>query len=318
MLKIISTVSIFFLIGMLTACTGGSDKTGGTSESVTTDDPQTTNAPPVINPIADQTILFGDTAILSATAIDDGLPNATLTPLWRYVSGPANAGAPTFDRTDAMEVLVSFSAPGVYQLSISVDDGEFSVRSSMQVDVQAYATTSFNNGLEVSLPANYLPSHSYNADWINQIWQGVADCMASDRSWDQPTAAQRRTQLSRINVYKEQDYDPDLHDNTGDPDTWTSISVVAKDVMPSEAGEQGSVLTEKMVDYLLLFGTRPVDGSLICGYNHAGRRHATDTIVASVKPQTTTQNLTIDGIDLVVQARELKSLTMNQLVHIAE
>ncbi len=63
-------------------------------------------------------------AILSGTAIDDGLPNNTLTTTWTVVSG---RGGITFDDANQSATAATLSVPGTYVLQLSASDGVLTV-----------------------------------------------------------------------------------------------------------------------------------------------------------------------------------------------
>jgi len=81
------------------------------------------NRPPLVDAGPDQTItLPTDTASLSATATDDGLPaTSTLTASWRKVSGP---GPVTFADASSLTTSATFVDPGDYVLELKVSDGQ--------------------------------------------------------------------------------------------------------------------------------------------------------------------------------------------------
>ncbi len=80
------------------------------------------NRPPLVDAGPDQTItLPTDTASLSATATDDGLPaNSSLTASWRKVSGP---GTVTFADASSLTTSATFVDPGDYVIELKVSDG---------------------------------------------------------------------------------------------------------------------------------------------------------------------------------------------------
>lgn len=264
------------------------------------------NKTPQIAAIADQSILFGEVAKLSASVTDDGQPIGKLYPQWSVESSPAGATEPTFDKTDAMDVVVSFSEPGTYQFLFNVDDGELGAEASMEVEVKAYEVTSFNNGIEVSMPVNYLPEYSYDAEWVMRVWEGVNNCLSPGLG----------NKLQRIYLYKEGDYDASIHDNQGDPNSWTVISIVADDVKPDPEGSQGYWLADAMVNFNAT--SKPIDGSIVCGENHSGRRHAIEPTPVTNDKTPITQELPLGDLNIVVRAKELKQSTVDQLALITE
>jgi hypothetical protein len=79
------------------------------------------NQPPIVEARGDS-VVFPATANLDGTVSDDGLPNppGSLTTAWTKVSGP---GAVTFGNPSVVDTTATFSAPGVYELRLTADDG---------------------------------------------------------------------------------------------------------------------------------------------------------------------------------------------------
>jgi fibro-slime domain-containing protein/RHS repeat-associated protein len=92
------------------------------------------NRPPLVDAGPDQTItLPTDTANLSATATDDGLPaNSNLTSLWRKVSGP---GPVTFADASSLTTGATFVEPGDYVLELKVSDGQLFSTDTLAITV---------------------------------------------------------------------------------------------------------------------------------------------------------------------------------------
>ncbi|RFC48369.1 MAG: Calx-beta domain-containing protein/PKD domain-containing protein [Verrucomicrobia bacterium] len=67
--------------------------------------------------------------LLSATASDDGLPSP-LTHAWTQLFGP---GVASFGSPDAASTTATFSAPGVYGLRVTVNDGQFTASDEIFV-----------------------------------------------------------------------------------------------------------------------------------------------------------------------------------------
>ncbi len=108
------------------------------------------NQPPTVNAGADQTVTLPDSAALSGTASDDGLPAPpSLTTTWSVVSGP---GAVTFGDVAALQTTASFSADGVYILRLTVDDGQLTASDDVIVTVNPQP------------PANQPPTVNAGAD----------------------------------------------------------------------------------------------------------------------------------------------------------
>jgi hypothetical protein len=98
--------------------------------------PPPTNTAPHVNAGLDQTVTLPADAILDATVTDDGLPNppGAVTTSWSVDSGP---GTVSFLNAGAVDTRASFSAPGVYVLSLGGNDGALTAADTIQVSVQA-------------------------------------------------------------------------------------------------------------------------------------------------------------------------------------
>ena len=96
----------------------------------------TTNQPPVVNAGPNVTITLPATAQLNGTVTDDGIPGP-LTITWAKVSGP---GTVTFSNPAAASTSASFSAAGVYTLSLSGFDGALTTTANVTVTVNPPAT----------------------------------------------------------------------------------------------------------------------------------------------------------------------------------
>src|SRR5215212_8641356 len=92
------------------------------------------NRPPLVDAGPDQTItLPTDTASLSATATDDGLPvNNTLTASWRKASGPR---AVTFADASSLTTSATLVDPGDYVLELKVSDGQLFATDTLAITV---------------------------------------------------------------------------------------------------------------------------------------------------------------------------------------
>ncbi|MGJ8677448.1 MAG: PKD domain-containing protein, partial [Akkermansiaceae bacterium] len=70
--------------------------------------------------------------LLNAVAIDDGNPSGTLTYDWQLLSGPASV---LIDDHTVLSTLVSFTAAGNYNFSLTVSDGEKSTVEEVRIQV---------------------------------------------------------------------------------------------------------------------------------------------------------------------------------------
>ncbi len=87
-----------------------------------------------------QSITLPDSARLSGSASDDGLPDppGSLTTTWSKVSGP---GTVTFADSSALNTTASFSAAGTYTLRLTADDGGLETSDDVVITVNAQADT---------------------------------------------------------------------------------------------------------------------------------------------------------------------------------
>lgn len=90
---------------------------------------------PLVAAGSDQVLELGSTLSLRGSASDDGLPvPASLTTLWRLVSGP---GTVTFGNTALAQTTAQFSAAGSYVLELRAFDGALTATSTLTVRVLA-------------------------------------------------------------------------------------------------------------------------------------------------------------------------------------
>ena len=90
------------------------------------------NQAPRVNAGADQVVRGALEVSLLAAATDDGRPGGALTLSWTLDDGPGTA---TFSLSDALATSVALSAPGVYVLRLTADDGELSAFDVVTVEV---------------------------------------------------------------------------------------------------------------------------------------------------------------------------------------
>ena len=91
-----------------------------------------TNLPPTTDAGPDQTITLPTGALLDGTSADDG-QLAPLTFAWTQVSGPGTA---QFANANQEDTSVTFSVAGVYELRLTVTDGEHASTDTLFVTVQ--------------------------------------------------------------------------------------------------------------------------------------------------------------------------------------
>lgn len=105
------------------------------------------NQPPSVSAGPDQTVLFPAGASLNGAVSDDGLPGGPLTVSWTQVSG---TGTATFADPGSTQTSVSFSAPGTYELRLTVGDGEFTSADELTVTVNQQSP-----GNQLRVPQDY-------------------------------------------------------------------------------------------------------------------------------------------------------------------
>src|SRR5688572_1437787 len=96
------------------------------------------NQPPTVNAGADQTVSLPNTAQLTETVSDDGLPNppGTLTYTWSKISGREESENPVvFSNPNALTTTVTFPDSDVYVLRLTVFDGAVTVSDDITVTV---------------------------------------------------------------------------------------------------------------------------------------------------------------------------------------
>jgi len=133
------------------------------------------NEAPSVDAGPNQTIELSESAILNATASDDGIPQPTLSVEWYFATGP---GLLSFGNRFALNTTVAFSAPGVYTLHIWVSDGELSATDTVTITVNApnaAPVVDAGSNQSITLPANAslngtvtddgLPSNSVFTTW---------------------------------------------------------------------------------------------------------------------------------------------------------
>ena len=116
-----------------------------TTDQVTINVSVEANTPPDVDAGPNQTITLPANANLDGTVDDDGLPlppNVTTT--WSVVGTPP--GNVTFGDFTAIDTTASFTAPGLYVLQLTADDGELTSNDTVQIVVKAQET------MEVWLP----------------------------------------------------------------------------------------------------------------------------------------------------------------------
>jgi RHS repeat-associated protein len=118
--------------------------------------PVVVNQAPLVSAGADRSVVLGSALALTATALDDGLPNppAALTYAWSKVSGPGNV---IFSDPAALNPTATFDTLGASVLRLTVGDSELTASDDIQVTVTppppTVAITSPHDGGQIV--ANY-------------------------------------------------------------------------------------------------------------------------------------------------------------------
>jgi PKD repeat protein len=89
------------------------------------------NQPPGVSVAPAFIVNFPGPAFLAASVTDDGQPEgAALSAVWSKSSGP---GEVTFGSADELNTIALFDAPGVYVLTLTASDSEFSTTANVSV-----------------------------------------------------------------------------------------------------------------------------------------------------------------------------------------
>ncbi|MCP5016448.1 MAG: hypothetical protein GY938_14470 [Ketobacter sp.] len=124
------------------------------------------NQAPMVDAGDDATLLLPTYELmLSGSAADDGLPAGTLTSTWSQVSGPDSV---VFSDAYSLSPTATFPMEGVYELELSVSDGELSVVDTVTVSVYAPDVTA------PSVPANVQLSAA-NDGSVTISWEAATD-----------------------------------------------------------------------------------------------------------------------------------------------
>lgn len=155
------------------------------------------NQQPTVSAGSDKSISLTQTASLSGSATDDGLPNppGQLTLSWSKVSGP---GTVTFASPSSASTTASFSVVGTYVARLTADDGDLT--ASDDVTVVVGSTTPPPGGGAVAVYAGYYDTHHPgNRQPKPSPWKGSSNVVFvgkvdSGGGWD--TSAVRVDNLS--------------------------------------------------------------------------------------------------------------------------
>ena len=133
----VDTTASFSASGTYVLKLQASDSVLSSSDTATvTVNSSSQNQPPTVDAGSDQTVILPNSATLSGTANDDGLPNppGTLVTTWSQFSGPGTA---TFADASSLSTTASFSASGTYVLRLTADDSALQRSDDLTVTVNA-------------------------------------------------------------------------------------------------------------------------------------------------------------------------------------
>lgn len=124
----------------------------GSAQSAANFNVAAANQAPSVNAGTDQAVNLPNSATLSATVGDDGLPNppGALSLQWSKVSGP---GTVTFGSPTAANTTAGFSVSGSYVLRITANDGALSAFDDVEIKVNAPPSVNAGADQSVTLPA---------------------------------------------------------------------------------------------------------------------------------------------------------------------
>jgi CubicO group peptidase (beta-lactamase class C family) len=165
------------------------------------------NTAPSADAGPDQSFLWPTaTTSLFGTAQDDGLPSSTLSYLWVVTSGP---GAVSFQNPTTPQTSATFSAPGVYVLTLEVSDGELTAIDQVEVRVisqQAAIATLEVRPRFVTLGPNETQAYTILARDTNgavlnvqPTWSASAGTITSMGIYTAPASAGLRTITATVN-----------------------------------------------------------------------------------------------------------------------
>ncbi|MGC4081090.1 MAG: PKD domain-containing protein [Vicinamibacterales bacterium] len=153
-----STTATFSKAGDYVLRLTASDTAASSSATLEVDAlaPVITNLAPAVDAGPDVQIAFGASAHLQGTATDDGKPTPQLTTTWQTLTGP---GTVTFVSASSPTTDATFSAPGVYVLTLSATDSLLTATDDMVVTVAPPAGPSDPSPptLTLDVPTGALP-----------------------------------------------------------------------------------------------------------------------------------------------------------------
>jgi hypothetical protein len=120
------------------------------------------NSAPTISVTAPAEVNAGVPALLSASVVDDGLPDNTLSSQWSVVS---SAGSVVFADANAPDTSVTFGAAGSYVLELSASDGVLSASETVAISV--IDDTAVNQNIVYRLNVGGPVIADGGGDWLN-------------------------------------------------------------------------------------------------------------------------------------------------------
>jgi len=145
------------------------------------------NQAPTVSAGANQTVELPNSANLSGSASDDGLPSNSLTTTWSQLSGP---GTVNFGNASSATTSASFSTDGTYVLRLTASDGDLSSSDDVTITVDPEPvvnqapTVSAGADQSIELPNSAtlngsanddeLPSNSLTTTWSQLSGPGTA------------------------------------------------------------------------------------------------------------------------------------------------
>lgn len=110
------------------------------------------------------------TAVINATASDDGFPNPTLGLLWTQIDGPEV----TIDPADVEDITLVLPAEGTYIFKLTANDGELNGSASTEIFVGATPCDA----------AKAKPEYEQlNADFNNDCYVNLSDLSEFALQW---------------------------------------------------------------------------------------------------------------------------------------
>ena len=131
------------------------------------------NQPPSVNAGPSITIALPNSAPLTGTVTDDGLPATPgrVTSTWSKVSGP---GTVTFANASALSTTASFSEAGTYVLRLSASDGELLGSSDLTITANNLGARRLSNDLNADGTADLLWRNSLNGLVVGWLMKDAA------------------------------------------------------------------------------------------------------------------------------------------------